>query len=249
MRRRWSALGAGEILLTSMDRDGTRKGFDLELTRAIADAVTVPVIASGGVGTLDHLVEGVREGHASAVLAASIFHYGEHSIGEAKRHMAAAGLRHAARSLTRLRRIAGVRSAPQTGRCPNFGKDYLDVPIPSRVPAVYEPRYDQRCADPARRHHQIAPDRQARRLRIRGGCWTAPRSSRPRSSAKRRSRWPSPRLLRTRRRWSRRRRICSIICSSCWSPAASPLDDVLDELERRMSATDLEQKRRKAASR
>jgi cyclase len=87
------ALGAGEILLTSMDRDGTRKGFDLELTRAIADAVPVPVIASGGVGTLDHLVEGVREGHASAVLAASIFHYGEHSIGEAKRHMEAAGLK------------------------------------------------------------------------------------------------------------------------------------------------------------
>jgi cyclase len=86
------ALGAGEILLTSMDRDGTRKGFDLELTRAIADAVSVPVIASGGVGTLDHLVEGVREGHASAVLAASIFHYGEHSIGEAKRYMEAAGL-------------------------------------------------------------------------------------------------------------------------------------------------------------
>jgi cyclase len=86
------ALGAGEILLTSMDRDGTRKGFDLELTRAIADAVPVPVIASGGVGTLDHLVDGVREGHASAVLAASIFHYGEHSIGEAKRHMQAAGL-------------------------------------------------------------------------------------------------------------------------------------------------------------
>jgi imidazole glycerol-phosphate synthase subunit HisF len=85
-------LGAGEILLTSMDRDGTRKGFDLDLTRAIADAVTVPVIASGGVGTLDHLVEGVRQGHASAVLAASIFHYGEHTIGEAKRHMAAAGL-------------------------------------------------------------------------------------------------------------------------------------------------------------
>jgi imidazole glycerol-phosphate synthase subunit HisF len=85
-------LGAGEILLTSMDRDGTRQGFDLELTRAIADAVPVPVIASGGVGTLDHLVEGVRQGHASAVLAASIFHYGEHTIGEAKRHMAAAGL-------------------------------------------------------------------------------------------------------------------------------------------------------------
>jgi cyclase len=86
------ALGAGEILLTSMDRDGTRQGFDIELTRAIADAVTVPVIASGGVGMLEHLVEGVREGHASAVLAASIFHYGEHTIGEAKRFMAAAGL-------------------------------------------------------------------------------------------------------------------------------------------------------------
>jgi cyclase len=86
------SLGAGEILLTSMDRDGTRQGFDLELTRAIADAVPVPVIASGGVGTLQHLVEGVRGGHASAVLAASIFHYGEHSIGEAKRYMAAAGL-------------------------------------------------------------------------------------------------------------------------------------------------------------
>lgn len=86
------ALGAGEILLTSMDRDGTRAGFDNALTRAIADAVCVPVIASGGVGTLDHLVDGVREGHASAVLAASIFHFGEHSIGDAKKHMADAGL-------------------------------------------------------------------------------------------------------------------------------------------------------------
>jgi cyclase len=86
------ALGAGEILLTSMDRDGTKAGFDLALTRAISDAVSVPVIASGGVGTLDHLVDGVREGHASAVLAASIFHFGTYSIGEAKRHMAAAGL-------------------------------------------------------------------------------------------------------------------------------------------------------------
>jgi len=84
--------GAGEILLTSMDRDGTRQGFDIALTRAIADAVTIPVIASGGVGTLDHLVEGVRDGHASAVLAASIFHFGEFSIGEAKAHMAAAGV-------------------------------------------------------------------------------------------------------------------------------------------------------------
>jgi len=86
------SLGAGEILLTSMDRDGTRAGFDLELTRAIADAVSVPVIASGGVGTLQHLVDGVRHGHASAVLAASIFHYGEHTIGEAKQFMADAGL-------------------------------------------------------------------------------------------------------------------------------------------------------------
>jgi len=86
------ALGAGEILLTSMDRDGTRRGFDLALTRAIADNVPVPVVASGGVGTLDHLVEGVRDGHASAVLAASIFHFGEHSVREAKQYMARAGL-------------------------------------------------------------------------------------------------------------------------------------------------------------
>ena len=87
-----AAKGAGEILLTSMDRDGTRAGFNLPLTRAIAGAVKIPVIASGGVGTLDHLVEGVTEGHASAVLAASIFHFGDHSIGEAKAHMHAAGV-------------------------------------------------------------------------------------------------------------------------------------------------------------
>ncbi len=86
------ALGAGEILLTSMDRDGTKAGFDLALTRAVADAVGVPVITSGGVGTLEHLVEGVREGHASAVLAASIFHFGTFSIREAKVRMAAAGI-------------------------------------------------------------------------------------------------------------------------------------------------------------
>jgi cyclase len=86
------SLGAGEILLTSMDRDGTRKGFDLALTRAVADAVPVPVIASGGVGTLDHLVAGIRDGHASAVLAASIFHFGEHTVRAAKEHMARAGL-------------------------------------------------------------------------------------------------------------------------------------------------------------
>ena len=86
------ALGAGEILLTSMDRDGTKRGYDIALTRAIANAVSVPVIASGGVGTLDHLVEGIRDGHATAVLAASIFHFGEHSVREAKQHMARAGL-------------------------------------------------------------------------------------------------------------------------------------------------------------
>jgi cyclase len=86
------ALGAGEILLTSMDRDGTRQGFDIPLTRAIADAVPVPVIASGGVGTLDHLVDGIRDGHATAVLAASIFHFGEYTIRQAKEHMARSGL-------------------------------------------------------------------------------------------------------------------------------------------------------------
>ncbi len=90
--RRMDAYGAGEILLTSMDRDGTKEGFDLALTRAVADAVEVPVIASGGVGTLEHLAEGILEGHADAVLAASIFHFGEYTIGEAKRHLAARGI-------------------------------------------------------------------------------------------------------------------------------------------------------------
>jgi cyclase len=85
-------LGAGELLVTSMDRDGTKSGYDIHLIRAVADAVPVPVVASGGVGTLDHLVEGVRDGHASAVLAASIFHFGEYSIPEAKAYMARAGI-------------------------------------------------------------------------------------------------------------------------------------------------------------
>ena len=89
---RLAELGAGEILLTSMDRDGTREGYDLALTRAVADAVPVPVIASGGVGSLDHLVAGVLRGGASAVLAASIFHYGQHSISEAHAALRAAGL-------------------------------------------------------------------------------------------------------------------------------------------------------------
>ena len=86
------ALGAGEILLTSMDRDGTKAGYDIPLTRAIADAVPVPVIASGGVGNLQHMVEGIRDGHATAVLAASIFHFGEYSVREAKDYMKKAGL-------------------------------------------------------------------------------------------------------------------------------------------------------------
>jgi cyclase len=85
-------LGAGEILLTSMDRDGTRQGFDLALTRAVSDAVPVPVVASGGVGTLEHLVDGVIEGRASAVLAASIFHFGEFTIAQAKERLARAGV-------------------------------------------------------------------------------------------------------------------------------------------------------------
>ncbi len=90
--RRMVSLGAGEILLTSMDRDGTKEGFDLALTRAVADAVPVPVIASGGVGTLEHFVQGVREGHASGLLAASVFHFGTFSIGQVKAYLTAAGV-------------------------------------------------------------------------------------------------------------------------------------------------------------
>ena len=90
--RRMEAAGAGEILLTSMDRDGTRSGFDLELTRAFSDALTVPVIASGGVGNLDHLAEGILQGRADAVLAASVFHYGEYTVRQAKEHMARRGI-------------------------------------------------------------------------------------------------------------------------------------------------------------
>ncbi|TAM46516.1 MAG: imidazole glycerol phosphate synthase subunit HisF [Gammaproteobacteria bacterium] len=90
--RRMAEYGAGEILLTSMDRDGTKDGFDLALTRAVCDAVSIPVIASGGVGDLDHLVDGVTQGHADAVLAASIFHFGEYTVGQAKERMAAAGI-------------------------------------------------------------------------------------------------------------------------------------------------------------
>jgi cyclase len=90
--RKMAELGAGEILLTSMDRDGTKSGFDLALTRAVSDAVSIPVIASGGVGSLQHLADGIKDGHADAVLAASIFHYGEHTVSEAKRFMADQGI-------------------------------------------------------------------------------------------------------------------------------------------------------------
>jgi cyclase len=90
--RRMEALGAGELLLTSMDRDGTKSGFDLELTRAVSAAVDIPIIASGGVGTLQHMVDGVKLGHADAVLAASIFHFGEFTVGEAKRFMRQQGI-------------------------------------------------------------------------------------------------------------------------------------------------------------
>jgi cyclase len=90
--RRMAEYGAGEILLTSMDRDGTKRGYNIALTRAVADAVPVPVIASGGVGSLDHLVEGIRDGHAAAVLAASIFHFGIYSLAQAKAHLAASGI-------------------------------------------------------------------------------------------------------------------------------------------------------------
>ena len=90
--RRMAELGAGEILLTSMDRDGTKAGFDIELTRAVADAVPIPVIASGGVGTLEHFAAGIRDGHAAAVLAASVFHFGTFSVGQVKAHLAAAGI-------------------------------------------------------------------------------------------------------------------------------------------------------------
>src|SRR5660398_220170 len=93
------ALGAGEILLTSMDRDGTKRGFDLELTRRISDAISIPVIASGGVGNLQHLADGIKLGHADAVLAASIFHYGEHTVQEAKEYMAKQGIPNRARMI------------------------------------------------------------------------------------------------------------------------------------------------------
>jgi cyclase len=105
-----ASLGAGELLVTSMDRDGTKAGYDIALLRVIADSVPVPIIASGGVGTLDHLVEGVRDGHASAVLAASIFHFGTHTIAEAKAYMAEAGLK---MRLDEPAAPAGARGAPQ----------------------------------------------------------------------------------------------------------------------------------------
>ena len=117
--------GAGEILLTSMDRDGTKAGFDIALTRAVADAVRVPVIASGGVGTLDHLVEGIRDGHATAVLAASIFHFGTYRIGEAKARLAACGIPGAAMSM------ADENWAPLSTGC---GRSSNRAAAPTRKP-------------------------------------------------------------------------------------------------------------------
>lgn len=125
------ALGAGELLLTSMDRDGTRSGFDLALTRAVSDAVTVPVIASGGVGDLDHLVDGIRIGHASAVLAASIFHFGEYSIRQAKEHMARAGLP---------MRLDFAASEP-------FGLEKLREIVAERAVATGKPSYTRRLLE------------------------------------------------------------------------------------------------------
>jgi tRNA-dihydrouridine synthase len=107
-------LGAGELLVTSMDRDGTKSGYNIALTRAIADAVPVPVIASGGVGTLDHMVEGIRDGHATAVLAASIFHFGEYTIHETKQYMNDAGIAHAAGCVTGCHISASARTRRMT---------------------------------------------------------------------------------------------------------------------------------------
>ena len=133
--REVTALGAGELLVTSMDRDGTRRGFDLDLTRAIADAVSVPVIASGGVGELDHLVAGIRDGHASAVLAASIFHFGEVTIRQAKEFMAKAGLpmrldpsASESFSLERLRDIVAARAASKDSS--SYTRSLVEAGIP-----------------------------------------------------------------------------------------------------------------------
>lgn len=134
------ALGAGEILLTSMDRDGTKQGFDLALTRAVSDAVQVPVIASGGVGTLEHLVEGITEGGATAVLAASIFHFGEFSIKQAKEYMASQGVN--------VRLDHGALKIPRT--C--FGLDGLAAIIKARASSTAEASYTKSLLDagPAR---------------------------------------------------------------------------------------------------
>ena len=162
------ALGAGEILLTSMDRDGTKSGFDLALTRAVTSAVPVPVIASGGVGTLDHLVEGIRDGGASAVLAASIFHFGEFTIAEAKDHMARARPAGAARRESRRRPLP---SRARTACQPAWGARH-DTASPSMI----SPRLLPRALSRAPRHP--IPNRFSTRAQ------PAP----PRNSARRRSR-------------------------------------------------------------
>ncbi len=155
MPREVAALGAGEILLTSMDRDGTRQGFDIALTRAVADAVSIPVIASGGVGNLDHLVAGIRDGHATAVLAASIFHFGEYSVRQAKDYMAAPACRCGStrsRDLEWLENIFG-------------GDDKAKVTRKSAMPTFTLHDLEQRVRD---RAHESAEVSYTRKLLDRG---------------------------------------------------------------------------------
>ena len=239
------ALGAGEILLTSMDRDGTKKGFDLELTRAMADAVPVPVIASGGVGTLEHLVEGVREGHASAVLAASIFHYGERTIGEAKRFMAAAG----AADPARLRNLT-----PRGDSC--LPKGHSAFPFLGMRRRQVFPSSPWQCMDQDMSQNDVL-GRLAANIKAR-------RTARPEDSHTRRLLDGAP--IKPAKKLGEEA-VETAIAALAQDDAALiaesadllyhllvvlesrhiALDDVLGELERRMGATDLAQKR-KAAS-
>ena len=165
LRARMVDRGAGEILLTSMDRDGTKAGYDIALTRAVADAVRVPVIASGGVGTLDHLVEGIRDGHATAVLAASIFHFGTYSIGEAKRHMAAPGCR-CALGLSRARAVTMFsladletdhRASAAAPASPNPGRPQLFARGMERPPRS-SARRPSRPSSPRSKQDRARPD-------------------------------------------------------------------------------------------
>ena len=201
--RQVAALGAGELLVTSMDRDGTKAGYDLALVRAIADAVSVPVIASGGVGTLDHLVDGVRDGHASAVLAASIFHFGTHTHrrGQGPHGQGgAAGCGSTGRRRTSPAR-KGDRSIQALSRDP-------DAAIQAEIDMSPSPSPISPGSSPS------AP-RRRRRNPIRRSSSRTGRSGRPRSSARRRSRPRSRRCRGDRATSPRRRPTCSIISWSC----------------------------------